>query len=523
MKTERQDFINDFEYFLKERVATNITVVEIKLNRKQWENQLTNSLINNLVNEGIDKTLGTSIVSKHKNKVWADLTKCVQTWEKRKRGNKRGYKAINNSRSHKYTKDYILIKLKGIPRKTSKTLKSGVKVKAGFPTPSWQEGAITNLKKEIKKKVKSFKIVTAEHGSLVQEEQGKGQVTSTGGRRNIAKKKGAVGNVVTNAIVQALKESVDRGDTYIDLFGDYVKAFWNVQYESRVNKNKSVDKFIANHRAKFVLLPAASLSNDGYYDKSDAEEFRNNYEVALRQFLKKKLGPKATEKDINKAYASSPNMTDEFKDYAASGATKKMLKAAGLRFTKTGALDKRFKGVKKDGGLDLRFKFNKELQETFNKTKTQKTSSNLSGTMSQEITRQKKVISKATGVAIGTGAKKQRQSQSPTQNTQALALKEIINLALPGAVLEKMQLPRLRNRTGRFKDSAEVVNTFYGPRGGLTIEYTYQKDPYQVFEPGVGRAPWANQYRDPKHIIGQSIREIVAANMKGMQPLLRRV
>ena len=159
MKTERQDFINDFEYFLKERVATNITVVEIKLNRKQWENQLTNSLINNLVNEGIDKTLGTSIVSKHKNKVWADLTKCVQTWEKRKRGNKRGYKAINNSRSHKYTKDYILIKLKGIPRKTSKTLKSGVKVKAGFPTPSWQEGAITNLKKEIKKKVKSFKIV----------------------------------------------------------------------------------------------------------------------------------------------------------------------------------------------------------------------------------------------------------------------------------------------------------------------------------------------------------------------------
>ena len=84
-------------------------------------------------------SFGTSIVSAHKNKVWKDLTKCVQTWEKRKRGSKRGYKAINNSRSHKYTKDYILIKLKGIPRKTAKTLKSGVKVKAGFPTPSWHK------------------------------------------------------------------------------------------------------------------------------------------------------------------------------------------------------------------------------------------------------------------------------------------------------------------------------------------------------------------------------------------------
>jgi len=37
-------------------------------------------------------------------------------------------------------------------------------------------------------------------------------------------------------------------------------------------------------------------------------------------------------------------------------------------------------------------------------------------------------------------------------------------------------------------------------------------------EPGTGKAPWANQFRDPRHLIGMSIREIVAVNMGG-QPV----
>jgi hypothetical protein len=68
-----------------------------------------------------------------------------------------------------------------------------------------------------------------------------------------------------------------------------------------------------------------------------------------------------------------------------------------------------------------------------------------------------------------------------------------------------MQLPKLRNRTGRFRNSAQVTNVMVGPRGGTHIEYTYMKNPYQTFEPG-GRQGSVN--RDPRRLIGGTVREI---------------
>lgn len=522
MKQERDDFLKDFNYYLKNRISTKILVVEIKIFRKHWENALTKKIVDNFITKGIDGAFGTNIVQQHKDDAWANLTKCVKAFEKRKRKSKRGYKAINNSRSHKYKKDFILIKLKGIPRKTDKTLKSGVEVQAGFPTPAWQTSAINALKKEIKKKVKSFDIVTAEHGSLPQEEQGKGQVSATmiGKRVNVDKKKGAVGNVVSNAIVQALMQAIEDDSKYIDLFGDYVRAFWSTQYESKVTKRKSLDKFVVNHTAKFVIIPDESLTNDGYYDKSDAMQFEKEYESSLKQYLREKLGPKAKERDINKAFAASPAMTDEFGNYAVAGATKKMLEKAGFRLTATGALDRRQKGITKSGGLDMRIKFNRELIASMKEAQAKTERSALKNRTKQQIRKQRKILQSATGVSISKKRAMGNNAQSPTLNTQALALKDILNMTLSEEILSRMQLPALRNRTGRFRDSAEVVNTFMGPRGGLTIDYTYMKYPYQTFEPGFKQG---STNRDPRRIIGASIREIVAANMKGMQPLIRRV
>lgn len=98
----------------------------------------------------------------------------------------------------------------------------------------------------------------------------------------------------------------------------------------------------------------------------------------------------------------------------------------------------------------------------------------------------------------------------PSKASQAIggnpiALKELINAQLPKELLKNMQLPRLRNRTGRFRNSAEVTNVLMGPRGGTHIEYTYMKNPYQTFEPG-GRQGSTN--RDPRRLIGGTVREI---------------
>ncbi len=70
--------------------------------------------------------------------------------------------------------------------------------------------------------------------------------------------------------------------------------------------------------------------------------------------------------------------------------------------------------------------------------------------------------------------------------------------------------PSLENRTGRFADSIEVVDITQTQKGFPSIGYTYQKDPYQVFEDGTGQPPWANGNRDPRSIIDKSIREIAA-------------
>ena len=84
------------------------------------------------------------------------------------------------------------------------------------------------------------------------------------------------------------------------------------------------------------------------------------------------------------------------------------------------------------------------------------------------------------------------------------------NKKLPGEVEKNMGLPGLESRTGRFASSAKVVNFTEGKKGTPTLDYTYQKNPYQVFEDGIGTPPWADGNRDPRELIDRSIREIAA-------------
>ena len=90
-------------------------------------------------------------------------------------------------------------------------------------------------------------------------------------------------------------------------------------------------------------------------------------------------------------------------------------------------------------------------------------------------------------------------------------LADFINKGLPKAIKGNMGVPALVNRTGRFAESAEVKNITMGPRGATVAEYTYQKNPYQVFEPGNAMG---STYRDPRKIIGESVRQIAQSIMR---------
>ena len=108
---------------------------------------------------------------------------------------------------------------------------------------------------------------------------------------------------------------------------------------------------------------------------------------------------------------------------------------------------------------------------------------------------------------VGNVKGKSKNNSSRGANTQynPIALKELINAALPAELLQQMHPPALRNRTGRFRQSAEVTNVLVGPRGGVEAEYTYMRDPYDTFEPG---GNMGSRGRDPRRLIGGSVREI---------------
>lgn len=122
--------------------------------------------------------------------------------------------------------------------------------------------------------------------------------------------------------------------------------------------------------------------------------------------------------------------------------------------------------------------------------------------------------------ALAVNKRGKKAKGAATTQPDLLKLKNLINAMLPDELLAQMELPRLRNRTGRFRNSAQVTDIRVGPRGGTEIDYTYQLNPYQTFEPGGAQG---STNRDPRALIGGTIREIAQELMGAKFIKTRRV
>lgn len=134
-------------------------------------------------------------------------------------------------------------------------------------------------------------------------------------------------------------------------------------------------------------------------------------------------------------------------------------------------------------------------------------------------TKNKKIEFKGKRVAAKRSAEVR---ETPESKINLRTLIPRFNALLPPTVKKNMVFPALRNRTGRFAQSTRIVDITQTPKGFPSIAYTYQKFPYQVFEPGRGRLPWADEDRDPRKLIEASIREI-AAGIMDQRFYMRRV
>lgn len=100
--------------------------------------------------------------------------------------------------------------------------------------------------------------------------------------------------------------------------------------------------------------------------------------------------------------------------------------------------------------------------------------------------------------------------QKKTRSTSPFSYAAMINKKLPEKVRKNMREPRLVNQTGRFANSVKIQDVNITRQGHPSFGYTYEKDPYQVFEVGTGPAPWASAERDPRKLIDRSIRDVAA-------------
>ena len=108
-------------------------------------------------------------------------------------------------------------------------------------------------------------------------------------------------------------------------------------------------------------------------------------------------------------------------------------------------------------------------------------------------------------------AKKTFKKKGPKDTQRSMfSILTLINQKLPQTLKKNMTEPGLVNRTGRFANSVKVMDVQETREGFASFGYTYDKAPYQIFEMGIGSAPWATPERDPRKLIDNSMREIAA-------------
>lgn len=224
--------------------------------------------------------------------------------------------------------------------------------------------------------------------------------------------------------------------------------------------------------------------------------------------------PEVFDRIIDKAVKSVRlDMTSLFnsKGFAAGIEGSPKLKDRGKRAVTKQATDKIKRATRGNKAVKVTSNEKKPVKGTNKKTPLVKATKGKGSKKNTSKPKRKKraPIGVSVGTARGKGALTGRGSgQSP------IALMTLINKVLPQELMKNMTgvYPRsLEHRTGRFGSSAQVTQVVPFPRM-VEVRYTYMKDPYQVFEPGSGD-PRASTGRDPRRIIGGTIREIAQEMM----------
>lgn len=155
--------------------------------------------------------------------------------------------------------------------------------------------------------------------------------------------------------------------------------------------------------------------------------------------------------------------------------------------------------------LGAEVKLDPELEKAQLRTKNNVKESSKKAKGTKAGAYKKKRGKKAPAVVAAKGAPKRKKS-----NVNITILLGLLNSQLTRTVAKNMGDPRLNYRTGRFAGSVRATDIAITAKGHPSIGYTYQRDPYEVFEASSGTR-FSSSERDPRKLIDRSIREIAAS------------
>ena len=125
--------------------------------------------------------------------------------------------------------------------------------------------------------------------------------------------------------------------------------------------------------------------------------------------------------------------------------------------------------------------------------------------LSLTVKKGKTTVKKGRPAAVPRG----RRTPATRNSLNIKSLLGIMNSRINDTVAKNMGPPRLENRTGTFAGSVRITDVSQTKQGFPSIGYTYQRNPYGVFEATSG-SRFADPKRDPRPLIDASIREIAA-------------
>jgi len=332
---------------------------------------------------------------------------------------------------------------------------------------------------------------------------GEGQFPGAAGTAEAAK----IAKAISDVMATASKNTNNYELIYESFAGKYADIYG---MESVVN-TEVFTKALSKKIFFQSFVEPASVSGNQMTDRQQRKELEK-FLSDPSHFIKEIM--KLTKQDFVKAFdlwSDSPKTEDQFSTQAMKVAIKEL----------TGSTP------------DMRFKVNKELGATILKNKVKRSKK---GTKSVQKAKTSSIRKRTTrkrlsgATAVGLAAKTTATKRTSNSTTSLANLMQMINAELPRFLKTNMTPPRLQYRgkgnpskpfAGPFNTGVQVTSLTDSKSnaGGINVNYTYEKYPYQTFEPGFKQG---STLRDPRELIKESIRQIMIANKQNRFLRFRR-